>query len=44
MVEIAIGQEKVEYKLREDESLVIHHETEEIRLTWENSGSPPTGA
>ena len=40
MVEIAIGQEKVEYKLREGESLVIHHETEEIRLTWEKSGSP----
>jgi alpha,alpha-trehalose phosphorylase len=36
MLEIEIGQENVEYTLREGESLVIRHETEEIRLTREN--------
>ena len=35
MLEIEIGVEKVEYTLREGESLVIRHETEEIRLTRE---------
>jgi hypothetical protein len=36
MLEIEIRQENVEYTLREGESLVIRHETEEIRLTREN--------
>jgi alpha,alpha-trehalose phosphorylase len=36
MLEIEIGQDNVEYTLREGESLVIRHETEEIRLTREN--------
>ena len=36
MLEVEIDQEKVEYTLREGESLVIRHETEEIRLTREN--------
>jgi len=36
MLEVEIGQEKVEYTLREGKSLVIRHETEEIRLTREN--------
>jgi alpha,alpha-trehalose phosphorylase len=36
MLEVEIGLEKVEYVLREGESLVIRHETEEIRLTREN--------
>jgi alpha,alpha-trehalose phosphorylase len=36
MLEVEIGLEKVEYTLREGESLVIRHETEEIRLTREN--------
>jgi alpha,alpha-trehalose phosphorylase len=36
MLEIEVGQEKVEYTLREGECLVIRHETEEIRLTREN--------
>ena len=36
ILEVEIGQEKVEYTLREGESLVIRHETEEIRLTQEN--------
>jgi alpha,alpha-trehalose phosphorylase len=35
MLEVEIGLEKVEYALREGESLVIRHETEEIRLTRE---------
>jgi alpha,alpha-trehalose phosphorylase len=35
MLDIEIGVEKVEYTLREGNSLVIRHETEEIRLTWE---------
>lgn len=34
-LEVHIGLEKVEYKLLEGECLVIHHETEEIRLTRE---------
>jgi alpha,alpha-trehalose phosphorylase len=33
MLEVEVGQERVEYTLREGESLVIRHETEEIRLT-----------
>jgi len=36
MLEVEIGLEKVEYTLREGDSLVIRHETEEIRLTREN--------
>jgi len=35
MLNVEIGLEKVEYTLREGESLVIRHETEEIRLTRE---------
>src|SRR4029077_2188832 len=35
MLEVEIGQEKVEYALREGECLVIRHETEEIQLTRE---------
>ena len=34
-LEVEISPEKVEYTLREGESLVIRHETEEIRLTRE---------
>jgi alpha,alpha-trehalose phosphorylase len=33
MLEVEIGVEKVEYTLREGESLEIQHETEVIRLT-----------
>jgi alpha,alpha-trehalose phosphorylase len=33
MLEIEIGQEKVEYTLREGECLVIRHETEKLQLT-----------
>jgi alpha,alpha-trehalose phosphorylase len=36
MLDIEIGLEKVEYTLREGNSLVIRHETEEIQLTPEN--------
>jgi len=36
MLEVEIGLEKVEYTLREGDSLVIRHETEEIRLTRKN--------
>jgi alpha,alpha-trehalose phosphorylase len=36
MLEVEIGQEKVQYELREGESIVIRHEMEEIRLTQEN--------
>ena len=36
MLEIEIGQEKVEYALREGDSLAIRHEKEEIRLTKEH--------
>jgi alpha,alpha-trehalose phosphorylase len=32
-LDVQIGQESVEYRLREGECLVIHHETEEVRLT-----------
>jgi alpha,alpha-trehalose phosphorylase len=35
-LEVEIGLEKVEYALREGESLLIRHETEEIRLTRQN--------
>jgi alpha,alpha-trehalose phosphorylase len=35
MLEVEIGQEKVEYVLREGECFVIRHETEEIQLTRE---------
>jgi alpha,alpha-trehalose phosphorylase len=35
-LEIEIGLEKVEYALREGESLVIRHETEEVHLTRQN--------
>jgi alpha,alpha-trehalose phosphorylase len=34
-LEVDIGLQNVEYTLREGEGLVIHHETEEIRLTQE---------
>jgi len=36
VLDVEIGLEKVEYTLREGKSLVIRHETEEIRLTREN--------
>jgi alpha,alpha-trehalose phosphorylase len=36
MLQVEIGQDKVEYTLREGESLVIRHETEEVRLSREN--------
>jgi alpha,alpha-trehalose phosphorylase len=35
-LEVEIGLEKVEYALREGESLVIRHETEEVHLTQQN--------
>ena len=35
-LEVEIASEQVEYTLREGECLVIHHETEEIRLTREH--------
>ena len=35
MLEVEIGVESVEYTLREGDSLVIRHETEEVRLTRE---------
>jgi alpha,alpha-trehalose phosphorylase len=35
MLEVEIGVERVKYTLREGDSLVIRHETEEIRLTQE---------
>jgi alpha,alpha-trehalose phosphorylase len=35
-LEVEIGLEKVEYTLREGESLIIQHETEEILLTRQN--------
>jgi len=37
MLEVEIGLEKVEYRLREGACLVIRHETEEVQLTRENS-------
>jgi alpha,alpha-trehalose phosphorylase len=36
VLDVEIGLEKVEYTLREGESLLIRHETEEIWLTREN--------
>src|SRR6201986_2643330 len=33
VLEVEIGSETVEYTLREGESLVIHHEADEVRLT-----------
>src|SRR5438445_6663821 len=36
MLDVEIGLEKVEYTLREGNSLVIRHETEEIQLTRES--------
>ena len=36
-LEVEIGLEKAEYRLREGECLVIRHETEEVQLTRENS-------
>jgi alpha,alpha-trehalose phosphorylase len=36
MLDVEIGLGKVEYTLREGDSLVIRHETEEIQLTREN--------
>jgi len=36
LVEVEIGLQTVTYELREGESLVIHHETEEIQLTREH--------
>jgi alpha,alpha-trehalose phosphorylase len=36
MLDVEIGLGKVEYTLREGDSLVIRHETEEIQLTLEN--------
>jgi alpha,alpha-trehalose phosphorylase len=37
LLEVEIGLEKVEYRLREGACLVIRHETEEVQLTRENS-------
>jgi len=37
ILEVEIGLEKVEYRLREGACLVIRHETEEVQLTRENS-------
>lgn len=36
MLEVEIGGDRVEYTLREGESLAIRHENEELRLTREN--------
>jgi alpha,alpha-trehalose phosphorylase len=36
MLQIEIGQEKVEYTLCEGECLVIRHETEKLQLTKEH--------
>ena len=33
ILEVEIGMEQVEYALREGDSIVIHHEREEIQLT-----------
>ena len=33
VLEVEIGNETVEYTLREGEDLIIHHEAEEVRLT-----------
>jgi alpha,alpha-trehalose phosphorylase len=35
MLEVEISAQQVEYTLRDGEHLVIHHETEEVRLTSE---------
>jgi alpha,alpha-trehalose phosphorylase len=35
MLEVEIGQEQVEYTLRQGDCLIIRHETEEVRLTKE---------
>jgi alpha,alpha-trehalose phosphorylase len=35
ILEIDIGLEKVEYKLRQGERLVIRHETQDLELTRE---------
>jgi alpha,alpha-trehalose phosphorylase len=35
-LQVEIGPENVEYALREGDCLVIHHETEEVRLSREN--------
>ena len=35
MLEIEMSSERVEYTLREGDSLTLHHETEELRLTRE---------
>jgi alpha,alpha-trehalose phosphorylase len=37
MLEVEIGPEEVEYRLREGERLVFRHETEEVQLTPEHS-------
>jgi alpha,alpha-trehalose phosphorylase len=36
MLEIEIGQERVEYTLRDGKCLLVRHETEEVRLTCEH--------
>ena len=36
MLEIEIGLDTVEYQLREGDGLMIHHETEQVRLTKEH--------
>ncbi|MBV9199818.1 MAG: hypothetical protein JOY83_08825 [Alphaproteobacteria bacterium] len=36
MLEVEIGLDKVEYTLRDGESLLIRHEAEEIHLTRQN--------
>jgi alpha,alpha-trehalose phosphorylase len=36
-MEVEIGQERVEYALRDGEDLAIRHENERIRLTKESS-------
>jgi alpha,alpha-trehalose phosphorylase len=36
MLEIEVGGERVEYTLREGESVTFHHEMEEVRLTREH--------
>ena len=35
MLDVEIDREKVQYALRKGECLLIHHETEEVRLTRE---------
>ncbi len=39
LLEVEINLDKVQYTLREGERLVIHHETEEVELTRENSAA-----